>query len=470
MRTVVYGLDGADLELVERWEEELPNFQKLREEGFIGELGSTKPPITMPAWMCMFSGRGPEEFGAYDFHFLDFEDYSFRVVDSSFFRGKSLIDSKEKRTISYRVPGTTPGYRINGDMVTGFVKGEKPEIFPRELEDELRKNVDFDVRPIEGDEETKKENSVHNFKQNNRAFRWMLENREFERVFSVFRLIDTWMHNVKREEEMFEAYKEADRALGEIIEMCEERGWNLIVVSDHGSGNTNRKLYLNAWLREKGYTEYIEQEEKVSRRLMYHLVEKAMELGLKPVLKAGARVWRAVTGRNPKPHKSGTMEKIDWENTEAFSYLSAVSNYGAVWIHDRERFPNGTVEDREEKTGEIKRELEKEDYISNVYTNQELYQDGEMPDLVVEAESDVVVGPEIYTNKFHNTRAVAHNFNGLIAGLGPGLREGKKVKAEIIDLASTIEAIEGKVEVKDGRPLIEVLKDQEVIIEEEMEV
>ncbi len=455
MPTVMIGLDGADLELVEKWREDLPNFKAIMNNGFHGELESIKPPITVPAWMCMLSGKKPGEFEAWDFGNLDFENYEITPVNSSFFKNKSIIDS-DKKTISFRVPGTTPGYEINGDMISGFMKAEEIDFQSKELESEAKNQIDFDFKDLE--EGTKREVSYHNFEENVKIFKWLLENRQFDRAFSVFRIIDTYMHAVDEESEMKEAYLKADEALGKFRVLCKDNNWNLIVTSDHGSGNTRKKLYLNAWLREKGYTTYEESEEDFSKTMIDRAVQIGLKLGLKPLMKKTKNLIESNTGKNLQPDKSGIMDGMKFPETQAFSNLSAVSNFGAIWIHDAKRFPEGIIENGSDKAKEIKKQLEAEEYIKQVYHAEELGFTEKMPDLIVEADKNMVIGGELYTNKFHNTSAVVHNKEGLWMGEGPAFTS-KNQDAHLRDVAATVQAIEGQVSVNSGKVREDILKD-----------
>jgi len=454
MPTVMIGLDGADPELIERWEEELPNFREIKEQGFHGELQSITPPITVPAWMCMLSGKKPGDFETWDFGNLDFQKYEINPVNSSFFKGKTMIDS-DKKTISFRVPGTTPGYQINGDMISGFMKAEEMEFQSEELKRQVEEELEIDLKPFSEGE--KQEIAANNFEQNVKIFKWLLENREFDRAFSVFRMIDTYMHDVNNEAEMKEAYMKADKALGEFRYLCDENNWNLAITSDHGSGETNKKLYLNAWLRKKGYAEYSKSEKSLKKKTTDKTVNIGLKLGLKPAMKKIKNIIESSTGQNLQPGKGGIMDGIDLEKSVAFSNLSAVSNYGAVWIHDEERFSKGRVKNREKKAHEIKNELEKEKYIKSVQTAEDLGFTDEMPDLIIEAEQDIVIGGEIYTNKFHHTKAVAHNEEGVWMGEGPAF-ENTHLDADILDVAPTIQAIDGAVSDSEGEVIEELLK------------
>lgn len=75
-KLILFGLDGGTLPIIERMVEEkrLPTFDKLMKEGVHGKLKSTIPPITIPAWISMFTGMTPENLGIIDRFKLD-EDY-----------------------------------------------------------------------------------------------------------------------------------------------------------------------------------------------------------------------------------------------------------------------------------------------------------------------------------------------------------------------------------------------------------
>src|SRR5262245_54478222 len=60
-KVIVIGVDGMDprlcAEMMARGE--LPNFQKLREQGAFSELGTSTPPQSPVAWANFINGAGP---------------------------------------------------------------------------------------------------------------------------------------------------------------------------------------------------------------------------------------------------------------------------------------------------------------------------------------------------------------------------------------------------------------------------
>ncbi|HVM96495.1 MAG TPA: alkaline phosphatase family protein, partial [Candidatus Acidoferrales bacterium] len=67
-KVAVIGLDCVPPQLVfERWVELLPNLRRLMGEGAWGSLRSCDPPITVPAWASMVTGKDPGQLGVYGF-------------------------------------------------------------------------------------------------------------------------------------------------------------------------------------------------------------------------------------------------------------------------------------------------------------------------------------------------------------------------------------------------------------------
>lgn len=450
MTTVVFGLDGADPELVERWMDDLPNFRRLKKHGFIGTLESIEPPITVPAWMSMYSSVEPWKYGCYDFKHLC-RDYSLEMVNSSYFRGETYLENEN--VISFRVPGTTPGFEIDGYMVSGFIASEQSEFFPDSLKQDVEDRFDFDLDPIQGSKEEKLESASSNFEQNFELYRWLLEEKEFDTAYSVFRLIDTYMHRFDNEEGIKKSYVQADEALGELIDLCEENGYNLLVVSDHGSVQVDRKLYLNTWLEREGYLEYDDS----GSDLLYSVAGKMMNLGLKPLVKTGQSLLSR-TGKSMGKGMSSVIEDANLEESRAFCYISGVSNYGAVWINDG-RFEKGNVEEREELAEEIAEKLEEEEFI--LKADLKWLEKDDMPDIIVRAEENIVVGSESYPSVFHRSNATVHGMEGLIAGKGPDIKNAEDLEANLLDVGASIEALNGKESLNDGEVIEEIVDVEE---------
>ena len=60
-QVLVLGIDGATFKPIGPMVRSgrLPNFKGLMEEGAWGVLESTVPPVTIPAWVSMMTGKNP---------------------------------------------------------------------------------------------------------------------------------------------------------------------------------------------------------------------------------------------------------------------------------------------------------------------------------------------------------------------------------------------------------------------------
>ncbi|MFN2142984.1 MAG: alkaline phosphatase family protein, partial [Candidatus Promineifilaceae bacterium] len=58
MKLLIIGFDGATFDLIRPWAREghLPNLARIMETGVHGDLLSTLPPVTSPAWPTFMTG------------------------------------------------------------------------------------------------------------------------------------------------------------------------------------------------------------------------------------------------------------------------------------------------------------------------------------------------------------------------------------------------------------------------------
>ncbi|HJL25151.1 MAG TPA: alkaline phosphatase family protein, partial [Polyangiaceae bacterium LLY-WYZ-15_(1-7)] len=143
-RALLIGLDCAPPSLVfERWADHLPHLSALRARGRWGPLRSCMPPITVPAWTCMVSGRDPGELGLYGFRNRPRDrGYDLRVASAKDVKVKRVWDRLGEAghtAAALFVPLSWPPTPLRGWMVSGFLTPDaaKPWAFPRALKAEL---------------------------------------------------------------------------------------------------------------------------------------------------------------------------------------------------------------------------------------------------------------------------------------------------------------------------------------------
>ena len=126
-KVAVFGLDCAEPSLAfDRWIDHLPNIRKLTESGTYGNLTSTIPPITVPAWSCMASSKDPGTLGIYGFRNRADHSYEKLMIATALAvkqpRLWDILGTQGKQSTIVGFPGTYPITRkISGHMITSFL-------------------------------------------------------------------------------------------------------------------------------------------------------------------------------------------------------------------------------------------------------------------------------------------------------------------------------------------------------------
>src|SRR5690349_4057203 len=155
-RVVVLGLDCAGPQLVfDQFKSDLPVMSKLAAEGTWGELESSIPCITVPAWASMLSSRDPGVLGVYGFRNRPDQSYRKMVTsDGAAIKVKRVWDyvgEAGKQSVVIGVPQTYPVRPINGHLISDFLtpNTESAFTYPAILKNEvlnLAPDYAFDVK------------------------------------------------------------------------------------------------------------------------------------------------------------------------------------------------------------------------------------------------------------------------------------------------------------------------------------
>jgi len=326
-RLIVFGLDCAAPELVfEKFKEHLPNISRLMDAGTYGILKSTTPPITVPAWTSMVSGKDPGELGIYGFrNRMDHSYDKLEAVNGSYVtvpRVWDVLNQHGYRCITVGIPQTFPPRISNGIMISGFMT-PSPEFdytFPEEYKTKISnitddykldvtnfRTMDKDSLILEVADMTRNRFSLirHMIKHEEWDFLMMVE-IGLDRMHHVF-----WEHldaidgndkyDSKYQNTILDYYKLLDKEIGMTLDLLpEETG--IAVVSDHGAKTMKGGICINEWLRQEGLLVLKEENEGVG-------------------------------ALNP--------EKIDWSRTKAWG---AGGYYGRIFLNVKDREPMGVIE------------------------------------------------------------------------------------------------------------------------------
>ncbi|GGS67072.1 alkaline phosphatase family protein [Streptomyces griseoviridis] len=325
-RVAVIGLDSATPQLMfDRFAEDMPVLSALRQRSLWGPMRSVDPPITMPAWSCMMSGRTPGELGVYGFRDRAAHDYGpLAFATSRSIRAPRIWDemtAEGRDSVVLGVPGTYPPTPIRGAMVSCFLAPSTRSEFtsPPALRDDLEKltgGYALDVENFRSPELGRVSQQIFDMsEQRFQVARHLATHQDWEFLSFVDMGPDRLHHGFWKYcdpghprhepgnpyENLFRDYYRAlDRHIGDFLE-CLPENTSVLVVSDHGAQPMVGGLFINEWLRREGL-----------------LVLAKEPAGPTPMARA----------------------HVDWKRTTAWA---EGGYYGRIFLNVEGREPEGTV-------------------------------------------------------------------------------------------------------------------------------
>lgn len=328
-KLLVIGLDCVPPHLAfDAYADVMPRLGALRARGTCGTLRSCAPPITVPAWTCMVSGRDPGELGLYGFRHRVDSGHTHETVTSRDVRVKRVWDLLGERghtVAALFVPLTYPPSPVRGVMASCFLTPEgAPYTFPKALGAELDAKVgayEPDVKDFRTDDLARVyEDLVRTTKQHFAIARHVLETRRPDFAMAVeigpdrlhhafYRYMDS-RHPGFELGEMHDRtrayYALLDQELGSLVDLAPNA--NVLVVSDHGARPMLGGVAINDFLRNEGFLDADVPERPCT------LAEARVRFPSTRAFAEGgyyARVYLNVRGREPE----GCVEPRDVART-----------------------------------------------------------------------------------------------------------------------------------------------------------
>ncbi|MCL5680634.1 MAG: alkaline phosphatase family protein [Candidatus Thermoplasmatota archaeon] len=287
MKVMVVGLDcAAPVIMFDKLRDYLPNITKLTQEGIYGKLRSCDPPITIPAWMVMATGRSPGELGLYGFRSRVGNSYNQIKIPTSrdikFDTVWEILGRRNKRSIIVAVPPTYPPKPIPGIMVSDFLTPDKEKEFtyPPGFKNEIMRDFpdyQFDVK-FRKPEKEKIITEIHQMSDTRfKLVEKILKEKQWDFFFMVeigidrihhafWRYIDKDHHlyedNPEMKDKFIAYFKMVDSHIGKIVDSMDDETV-LLIVSDHGAKGMSGAFAINQWLIREGYL--VTQDEHVKQ-------------------------------------------------------------------------------------------------------------------------------------------------------------------------------------------------------------
>jgi predicted AlkP superfamily phosphohydrolase/phosphomutase len=438
-RLAIIGLDSAPPKLLfEEWLSEMPNLARLVRDGVWGPLRSSDPPITVPAWCCMVTGKNPGKLGFFGFRNRKRGTYhDIWIANSAAVRERTiwdLLSHSGKRCCVIGVPQTYPPKPLNGCLITSFLTPDTScqYTFPPSLAGEIESWVGryvLDVEDFRTEDKDQLLGKIYRMTETRFEVARRLLRRERWDFFMFTEMgPDRIQHGLwkfhdpsHRKHVPDSPYRDAikqyylylDKQIGSLLELLDD-STAIMVVSDHGAKKMEGSFNVNDWLMQAGYLVLKESPTAVGR--------------LKQM-------------------------KVDWSKTRAWAWGGY---YSRIFLNVKNREPEGVVEsgayeaerarlrkDLEELTDDSGRKMETKALVpQEIYTGPYV---SEAPDVMVYFDDlywratedlghdslycfETEVGPD----------DAVHDYHGILVLRDPHLSETCRREAmEIKDVAST---------------------------------
>ncbi|PIN99981.1 hypothetical protein COT72_04055 [archaeon CG10_big_fil_rev_8_21_14_0_10_43_11] len=266
-RTVIFGIDGVPYELMQDLSDRgvMPHFKKLREQGTFKKLRSSIPDISSIAWSSMITGKNAGEHNVYGFIDLIEGTYTMRFPNFKSVMQPAFWQEDDKKYVILNVPSTYPAKEINGLHVSGFVAIDMDKaVYPADYLQTLN-NIDYriDVDSMLGHEA--QELFIKDLFYTLEKRKALLDKTWTEFEWDTFMYVVTgsdrlghflWeaYHNAehKHHQDFLNFFKKVDEQIGDVVSRMHEDD-KLLMLSDHGMEQVKTNVFVNAFLREKGF-------------------------------------------------------------------------------------------------------------------------------------------------------------------------------------------------------------------------
>jgi predicted AlkP superfamily phosphohydrolase/phosphomutase len=433
---LIIGLDSAPSEIVIDRRAEFPVLAGLIEGGLHGKMRSSDPPITIPAWMVMTTGKDAGRLGLYGFrHRTGYSYDKMWIATAQAFKERAIWDvvgDHGGRSCLVSIPPSYPPRRVPGDLISCFITpdSEKEYTYPKELRAEIEAKFgpyQFDVVFRTEDRYeilkeiyamTAKRFDVIGYLMDAKPWNlFMFVEIGVDRVQHAFwKYMDKEHHlyepGNKYETAILDYYKYLDTRIGELLAKVGDETV-VLVISDHGAKRMKGAFCINEWLIREG------------------------DLVLKE-----------------KPKRGANIEKtpVDWPKTKVWGWGGY---YARLFFNVEGREPQGIIkpEDYEkEREAMIERLMSirgpnGEAWATRVIKPNEYFADvrGDYPDLMVyfddlywRSAGTLGYGTLYLTENDTGPDDAVHAQEGMYILFDPRRKESRRLDIDITDVAPTV--------------------------------
>jgi predicted AlkP superfamily phosphohydrolase/phosphomutase len=451
MATLVFGLDGANWPLIEPWLEagQLPNIERLREEGLWGISESVLPPVTCPNWKCYATSRSPGVHDVYWWEKVDQDTLDIDVPDSRSFTAPELWDYLNDEGLEAGVinlPMSYPPRELRQFLIAGGPRSREADYtYPADLESEIEGRFGYRVHPedvITSNEDLSGVDATLDLIEKRfETAEALLEEMDVDFVHLTIFHLNVLQHYYWNGPPVERAWKRIDDCLGRFL----DEDHTIVLMSDHGCAKIQDVFHVNEWLQNE---DYLTMEASAADYLMKAGITQERLAGLVRSVGLESRVRRYVPRRLVErfPDDEGIKRDNKFDKMVRDESDAIASGQGLIYVlHD----PGSTR--YEAVVTELVEKLDRlqtprgSPLATAVHRGDEFYPEGDprfRPDLIFEQ------GPGVHTSGavgknivFESTgRWKAENIpEGLFLAHGPNVAAKGDIGAiSILDIAPTV--------------------------------
>ncbi|MFB0559698.1 MAG: alkaline phosphatase family protein [Candidatus Lokiarchaeia archaeon] len=468
VKVLVIGLDGGTWNIIEPLVNagKLPTIAKLMKEGCYGDLESSLPSTTFPAWKCFSTGKNPGKLGVYYHMGIDTKKRKSVVYNSTYFRSKELWDYLGQNNITCGVigmPTTYPPKKINGFMVSEFVPKEVGFTYPKELETELKNNLNYSYEQVEYHNISKRffiNERIKLIKQRFDAAHYLID--KYNPSFLHLTIFHTdhiqhfyWNYmeenNTKYGKVIENVWIFIDKEISKLLAHFKDDNLYTFIISDHGFTAIKAIFDITQWFINEKYL-YLNYKTNYRQALLNFILKLADLAGIRSILISIINkvkklpFFKIFIPSTSTIHASMLETPIDWNRSKAIPLCAGLVYLNLNILRTDEAY-NKTREEIISEVKKIKNPKVGEKLAKEVFKKEEIY-NGEYldqaPDIIILPNDgydirDMIRNKKIWSFSQKRGWSATHKLHGIFIAHGKNLRTGLKTSnIKIYDIAPTI--------------------------------